>query len=80
MCEQCVFDLLWDWPTSPEACYYGEGALGSWEEYVRHIPDGAYGTHPAVDDGILHLKKEDKNVKLATAVCCDYLQKHAECR
>lgn len=33
------------------ACYCGCGAaVGSWEGFWRHRLDGAYGTHPAVDE------------------------------
>lgn len=50
-----MVDSLWDRPSSPEACYCGlGGASGSWEEFARRTPDGAYGTHPAVEASTAH--------------------------
>lgn len=48
-----------DWPSSPEACYRGYGgASGSWEGFVRGTPDGAYGTHPAVEANAAHYQRQ----------------------
>lgn len=59
MCEDCLVDPPWDWPCSPEACYCGcGGASGSWEGFVRRTPDGAYGTHPAVEVSTVHYQTE----------------------
>ncbi len=54
-------DPPWDLPSSPEACYHGcGGASGSWEEFVRRTPDGAYGTRPAVETSTAHYQTESK--------------------
>ena len=60
-CEECVDDPPWDRPSSPEACYHGcGGASGSWEEFAKRTPDGAYGTHPAVGPNTAHYQAESK--------------------
>ncbi len=54
-------DPPWDRPSSPEACYRGcGGASGSWEGFARRTPDGAYGTHPAVEANTAHYQTESK--------------------
>lgn len=55
-------DPPWDWPRSPEACYDGcLVALGSWEGFVRHTLDGAYGIHPAVEGSTAHYHTQSKD-------------------
>lgn len=59
--------------SSPEACYCGcEGALGSWEGFVRRTPNGAYGTRPAVEANTVQYqtgcrKEQNKEISCRTS-------------
>lgn len=77
--KERVVDSPRDLPGSPEACYRGcGGAWGSWEEFARRTPDGAYGTRPAVGaqklvikqcHSVACLKKNDKSEIYADGQC-----------
>lgn len=52
-------DPPWDLASSPGACCCGcGGASGSWGVCVRHIPDGACGTRPAVEGNAAQCQTE----------------------
>lgn len=60
-CDRLAADPPWDLLRSPETCYCSCGeASGSWEGFWRHTPDGAYGTHPAVETRTAHYLPESK--------------------